>query len=395
MTCRRLCWVGVVFAVVGSTLCRAEAERQTPVDLVQELLNGQDRIAQGDRSALEAQNSIAERVAAGFEALALDTWLSPRNARALITYTLSGGDPRFLSRAAPQVLKSGLSASLIDGAVAYAMGEREAAKKLLGSVELRTLPPLLVAPVALAQAATVGEERSGAILAILDEARLLAPGTLAEEAALRRSVGILTRSGVVTEAIAMLSKYLWRFGGSVHADSVVSHAVSAIARLPRIAEQIVGVTSSLKGIEQDLRNEIWLAIAQEGLGQGARDLVKRATTEVLATSDLSPLQRARAQLYTVAAEVVSGQTSMVGALEQVSRENLEPADRELLSRVRAIDGQLAPNRPDATKSHKVDLPRSRPTGSVELKSEHRNPTLDKRLGAAIENADETLRKEKR
>ncbi len=394
MSFRRLGWGGLALAVVWSMPCRAQVDRQGPVDLVQDLLNGQDRMAQGDRSALGADDSVTGRVAAGLEAMSVDTWLSGRHARALIVYTLSGGDPRVLRRATAQVVQAGLSAVLVEGAVAYATGEREAATKLLANVAVRTLPRLLVAPVALAQAATIEEERGGTVLAILDEARLSAPGTLAEEAALRRSVDLLTRDGAVTEAIAMLAKYLWRFGGSIHADAVLSRAVSAIAGHPRISDQIIGVTSSLKRLEPDVRNEMWLAIAQVSVGQGALDLVRHAMTEILGTSDLSQRQSARVQLYSAAVQVVAGKKSIVGSLDQIDSDNLEQADQELLSRVRAVDGQLSRDRTEATKSQKMHQPGSGPTGGTEGKSEARGPTFEKRLATAIENADKALKKDK-
>ena len=58
----------------------------------------------------------------------------------------------------------------------------------LAALNARSLPPTLGAEIALVQSALVAQNDLKATIERLDEARLLMPGTLVEEAALRREI---------------------------------------------------------------------------------------------------------------------------------------------------------------------------------------------------------------
>ena len=120
----------------------------------------QDQIVLGNRTARVAISSLATELATRLLSYNPSVWREPRNARAVVTYVLSGGAPRV----AETILASGDCAPqekpLVEAAVAYSEGHVTRARTLLANVDARTLEPIVGGHIALAQAALVAEQRS-------------------------------------------------------------------------------------------------------------------------------------------------------------------------------------------------------------------------------------------
>ena len=63
------------------------------------------------------------------------------------------------------------------------------------------------------------EKEPAKALAYLDDARLLAPGTLIEEAAFRRQIALIASAGDGERYEMMVARYLRRFPNSVYAGN--------------------------------------------------------------------------------------------------------------------------------------------------------------------------------
>ncbi|MGI9387080.1 MAG: chemotaxis protein MotC, partial [Methyloligellaceae bacterium] len=67
-----------------------------PFELVRSLQFVQDAIAQGNSAAFEAQRNLLGVIADRFAAFEPTVWQKPRNARAALLLSMSGGPPRVL-----------------------------------------------------------------------------------------------------------------------------------------------------------------------------------------------------------------------------------------------------------------------------------------------------------
>ncbi|MGC5083455.1 hypothetical protein, partial [Escherichia coli] len=82
-------------------------------DMLRELRQLQDRIAQGDTEALVKQRQMTEAMVEAFAKLDDEIWQDPRNGRAVLAFVLSGGDPKalrnLLLRGQPKSIDANLS----------------------------------------------------------------------------------------------------------------------------------------------------------------------------------------------------------------------------------------------------------------------------------------------
>ena len=83
-------------ALAGSAAKGGDAPPYKTVRAMQAL---EDRIASGDALAQAARNKAIVRLGESFAAMPVETWHDLRNARALVIYLFSGGDPVVLARA--------------------------------------------------------------------------------------------------------------------------------------------------------------------------------------------------------------------------------------------------------------------------------------------------------
>src|SRR5882724_11396176 len=164
-----------------------------PFELVRSLRSLQDRIAGGDAAAYLSYRKALSQLTEQLGQARDEAWTDPRNVRAAVALVLSGGDPRVLQPLVSQV--AGPDGTLVRGALAYGQNRNAEALELLADVDARTLDPSIAGHVALVQAELVAKTDREKSAALLAEARLLAPGTMIEEAALRRDVALAVERG--------------------------------------------------------------------------------------------------------------------------------------------------------------------------------------------------------
>ena len=213
-----------------------EAARQ-PVDLVRSLQTLQDEIAQGSAGTHLSQRVRLAQIAEQLALAKPEVWKEPRNARAAIAFVLSGGDPRILKKLSEGGMLSALDAKLVQGVVAYGEGRSAEAAELLVPIDARSLEPGIAGHLALVQAELTAGKEPRKALAFFDEARLLSPGTLIEEAALRRQISLVAAAKDFDRFDMLAANYLRRFARSVYAASfrqqfAADVAGSAMRRAP-------------------------------------------------------------------------------------------------------------------------------------------------------------------
>lgn len=321
-----------------------------PFELVRRLEIVQDRITQGSREAHVYQRALIEEIALQFAKTPDGIWKQPRNARAVVTYVLSGGDPFILQRLVRlNDLGGGVTADVIKGLIAYSRGRNEEAFKLLSGVPASSLGSGAGGHLALAQA-TLATEDPAKALAYLDQARLMGPGTLVEEAALRRAVAIAAKSNNGSKFLSTTSQYLRRFYRSVYAPNflrayALGYATNGFGKDGPMRERLVAM---LDRIPREPRKAAYLALAEASVLHGGIETARVASGKLVELAKNDPSTALRARLYGAAAGVVSdGYDLAVIELKNIDRTKLLPRDRDLLNAALALAVKLHAPLPEA------------------------------------------------
>src|SRR5271155_5574966 len=222
MTVSRHAWAWAAAALLSPAA--AFAESANLADMVDDLQRIQLQIAEGDKAAYPAQLNQLKTIGAAIATAPPETWKDRRQADSLVIYILSGGS---LVDIAPLLKGDAVVDSeraLARGALAYVTNHEADAIALLGAEDLNALDARLAGEVAFAR--SVLETKRDAKAAV---ERLLQPGGLVEEAALRREIALLAEAKDVSRAAMLIRQYSTRFAGSLYAADFFRDLAAAIA----------------------------------------------------------------------------------------------------------------------------------------------------------------------
>lgn len=273
-------------------------------------------------------SQIADRLLAADRAV----WREPRNARAAIIYTLSGGQPRVVRKILEYAIAPEPEATVMAGALAYVEGRAAKAKQVLMSVDAMTAAPAVAGYLALTQAALIAAEDPGRALGLLDEARVVAPGTLIEEAALRRSAFLADETGNLDRFIASSGQYMRRFQHSVYADSFRARFAESAARFGLTSDPVrrQKMTSFLNELDSPDQLKLYLSIAETGILKGKIEQASFAAGQAIRLSDETGLEADRAQLYEATTMILARSPEAgLSELAKIDASRLPRRDAEL------------------------------------------------------------------
>ena len=318
---------------------RPVASGLAPSEAMRSLQRLQDQVAHGSKAAQAAQAKMLAHVADVFAAADPVAWKEPRNADAAALYLFSAGKAKTIRALVEQGAIFALDRDrLVKGALAYAEGQDEVARALLGKYDPRSLPRALGGHLALVLATLSADKDPGRAEAMLDAARLLVPGTLIEEAALRRQVFLLADVASLDKFTALSRQYMRRFRGSVYAANFKARLTSFAVRLAVAGDvaQLSKVDTAFVDMPQAERRSLYLTLARDALLAGRADTARYAAGRAAALSpDAADAERAR--LYTAAAGVASDASpDGRAALAGVDRGRLSARDAELQDAALAV-----------------------------------------------------------
>ena len=308
-------------------------DAQQPYHLVRTLEQVQDRIAEGNSQAHAFQRRFIAETADKMLAASDETWREPRNTRSAIVYVLSGGDPRVLRKLLTLGSLPEISPRLIKGVIAYSEGRNRDALKLLDDIDHRSFETRIAGHLALAKAMSAAAENASKALAYLDDARLLCPGTLVEEAALRREVLLLSNVDDYERFEMLAFAYLRRFPRSIYAKNFYrSFAIAVVTGEygtdPKLMERL---ERRMEELSEPVRKQLYMAIAEEGVIRGRVELTRLATDRIGHLFRDGGRDAVRLQLYKAAALVVTREYDFAFArLRTIDRSKLSATDLELL-----------------------------------------------------------------
>jgi chemotaxis protein MotC len=360
---------------------RAEEAAPQPYQLVRTLQLLQDQIAHGSLEAHGAQLTLLSHLGDQFLKADPTLWRDPRNARAAAVYLLSGGQPVVVRTL---LGRKSLDADdkLLLGALAYVEGREGEASALLRGIDARILPVSIGGQLALVQSALTVRQDLKVALQHLDDARLLMPGTLVDEAALRREIFVAGQFDDFDKFEWLAQQYIRRYRDSIYAGNFRQRFALALTRFsfaqdPRNFPRLVNI---LNHLDAPSRRMFYLLIARTALVRGKSQMAQLAAEQALALAENGTAEKERARLYRGASRLLTeSYEAGVAELGDIPKAQLAPRDIDLLDAAQTL-----------ARTMRKPLPEVRP--ATEGSGDAAPPT-PARLD--VRRADETLARARR
>ncbi len=303
------------------------------------------------------QAKLLELVDARLRDAGVDDFKDARNFRALLVYGMSGGNPVTVQAAISRLKLDGQDLAIAKGVINYLNGRPTGAIAALDPVDPMQLPADLGAFVALVKGSLLATDEPAKALVLLDDARLLSPGTLVEEAALRRSIGIAAvQADAGRFALAStqyVARYLYSPYASQFADTFVSGVIAMHGAMSQ--DKLADITAMM---DAEREKVIYLRIARRAAIDGFADLSAFASAKAEQGRDgKANDDDPRVQLYASLSTVTSATVDTVREkLKTIDRDQLSENDRSLLDAARAVVREMV-----ATPTPAGSVPAAAPT----------------------------------
>jgi chemotaxis protein MotC len=329
------------FAALGPAIAFADSAKVS--DLIDDLQRMQVKVAQGDKAAYSAELNQLKTIGAAIATASPETWKNKREADSLVIYILSGGA---LADAGPLLRGDALiesERSLARGALAYVTNHEADAIAQLEKTDLAATDARLAGELAFARSVLETKRDPKAAVDLLDWSRLLAPGGLVEEAALRREIALLAEAKDVTRLAMLTRAYVTRFSASLYAADFLRDLAGAVVPLG-LADDPANyklIASGVASLPPEGRRAFLLNLAKSGIVNARFAVAAFAATEALENSGSDSPEAMRARLYLAAGRLFSdGYDAAIADLRTLSESKLDRSDISLLSAARRVAGQL-------------------------------------------------------
>ncbi|MGF7005493.1 chemotaxis protein MotC [Aminobacter sp. BE322] len=331
-----------LFAAVAPGAARAaEAPALEPYQMVRCLQLVQDRIAAGDLASLPMQRKLLELTDQRMRSAEPGEFSDKKNFRALLIYAMSGGNPVTIEQVVSRLTLEEADRTMAQGVIDYLRGKPKGTIAALAAVEPLAQTSELGAFLALVKGSVAITETPETAVELFDQARLLAPGTLVEEAALRRSVGLAPRLADGGRFLRNSTQYVRAYLRSPYASQFADAFVAGVVTLNgQINLDALADITAMMDAEQE--KVVYLRIARRAAIDGLTELSAYASRKAEQgrdgqRNDADP----RTQLYSGLSAVTSGSVEeMLGKLEGIDREKLSKGDRALLDAAEAVASEV-------------------------------------------------------
>ncbi len=311
-------------------------------EMVRELNVMQNHMVAGEAKARDQAARQFDLIEKAIGALEPESWADEKNQRAALIYLLCGGAPAGLREIHEAQFDAGKLEGLLGAGIDYAEGAGDS--KALQDFDARHLPPMLGGHLALVQgSALMGADNARAIM-LFDLARLLMPGSLVEEAALRREIAILDPVRDVSKLVLLSTRYASKYLESPYAPNFWD-----VLRRATIADpQFFGRAPKFEPIfakgPAGERAAFFLAVARMALLAGDFEEARR-TIDIAGRTATHPIMVKRIDAYR---RVLATLTQETGAppLTQKEIDGLDKKDSALVGIASSVSAGLSA-RPEA------------------------------------------------
>ena len=333
---------GVAVAMLGVFGAHAEDIEPVPAGLqpyqmVRSLELVQDRIAGGDHAALPMQKKLLELIDARFRSASSAEFSERRNFDALMVYAMSGGNPTTVAASLGGLSLDEADHAATTGVLSYLGGDVARARDAMMKVDPSAHAQEVAAFLALVKGSVVAGENARAGMALLDRARLLAPGSLVEEAALRRTLALAVMATDPERFLQASEQYARRFLRSPYAAQFAETFVSGILTL-KGSLALDRVENVVAWMTQEQAKTVYLRLARRAAIDGDAALLAFASQRAVEDAQIAPDGvDARSELYSSISSVTSETVDEVlSRLIELDASRLSASDRALLDAARAI-----------------------------------------------------------
>jgi chemotaxis protein MotC len=300
----------LVLVLSGSSNALAEtadpaSKSGEPYELVRSLQTVQDGIATGSARAHDGHLALLKLLGERIAAANPSVWSNPKNGYAVVIFLLSGGAPQIVQKLPRDRLN--VDQNLLNGALAYVEGRQDDAQKLLNGFRARALPSGLGGHLALVQAALLAGSEPVAAIERLDEARLLMPGTLVEEAALRREIFLVGQAEDFDKFEFLTRAYIRHYRNSIYAGDFWQRFALALTRFDLgMNERRFARISTMTGqLDEADQLKLYLLISRTALVRGRMAMAGLSAARALGLSADGSPERERAHFLHASARVLT------------------------------------------------------------------------------------------
>ncbi len=326
----------------GTVETRAQDQSLDAYKILRSLQFVQDSLVLGDHSASDLQRYLLDSLDKRLRSADNGTLADTRNADAVFVYVMSGGNPSTLNFLASRDTQGYLDARIVNVLQKYLDGRGGQVASSIASLS-QEYQGSAIGPYLNLVAGNVNYPTDPtAALIFYDRTRIDAPGTILEEAALRRSIVASTTIKDVDRAFGYSVRYARRFLHSPYAsqfaDLFVDLAVTNEAGLGR--ERISEVADLM---DFDRAQELYLRISRLATLKGKYELAGYTAEEARKLNDVlsGKGHTILPGLYEHIAKVPSSKVSeVVDQLSSMPRDGLSDRDRALLDAAQRVGEEI-------------------------------------------------------
>lgn len=336
---------------LAATLCGLGAEpakvfaqsqdNLMPYAMLRSLQFVQDSVTMGDHSATEMQRFLLQTIDERLKSAPSAIFKDPRNVDAALVYAMSGGNPATLELLVARDVDGNFDSRVADILRKYLSGKGTLVAQSIAAMVPEYRGTRIGAYLALIGGNVTIPRDPVAALGFYDIARLEAPGTIVEEAALRRSLAIAVEDGDAGRGVEYAQRYARRFLHSPYASQFADLLVSLVVkRVDSIGHDTIEETFAMMDAER--QKEAYLRLSRLAAISGKDSLARMAALKAKALSpDMPDQPQVQANLYESLSNI--GTPDVVSAIEtigQIPEAQLSDRDRALRNAARAIADQV-------------------------------------------------------
>jgi len=315
----------------------SETEELAPYKLIRSLQYIQDSVVLGDHSAIEMQRFILGEIDKRLRTADPSLFRDPRNVDAALVYVMSGGNPETLDLLTDRDVEGNFDSRVTDSLRQYLRGKGPLIVETLSKAAPEYKNSFIGPYVFLVLGNATSQQDPVAAMKYYDWARLTAPGSIIEEAALRRSVALAAEANEPEKGFRYALNYARRYMTSPYASQFADVFVElAVVHFGEAAEQ--RVAEVLGFMDSPRQREAYLRIARRAAIAGHQPLALLASrrAEELARASGSQSQML-ASFYQGLASVPSDDVFVAAqTITAIPEEQLSQRDRALRQAAKAI-----------------------------------------------------------
>ncbi|PST23499.1 chemotaxis protein [Rhizobium sp. JAB6] len=316
----------------------------------------QDSVVAGDSSAAEMQRFLLGTIDERLRSADKSVFEDNRNVDAALIYAMSGGNPETLEYLMSRDVNGNFDNRVADVLRKYLNGKGLLVVNTLADIakEYRGKP---IGPyLSLVAGNVMSGKNAKAALQLYDWARLMAPGTIVEESALRRSLALCADAGMVPQGLDYARRYTRRFLHSPYASQFADLSVQLVVDHDSDVKQ-QDIVDILSFMDPPRQREIYLRMARRAAIAGKADLAALAADRAQAISnDGGDAFGALANFYGGVAGISTPELkAAINDVNQMPAGELNARDRALRDAAKAVAAEIL-RTPDAASLGQGSVP---------------------------------------